>query len=132
MNTLNYQDGPHHVMVLFKQHSLKSSITSPPVHVILLMAKYFHNCQAALRGETGENKPQEKPGKGSAKRTSTKQKRPTRTQPSTVNTGSKWSVKQIVGGLLGILCLIIVCAAVVQRTTKHAGVTGHIFVTYLI
>ncbi|KAL9975428.1 hypothetical protein ACROYT_G012589 [Oculina patagonica] len=88
------------------------------------MSKYFRDAMAALKGENSDDKPDEKPGKGSTKKRSAKQKSQTKTKPSAAN-GSTWSGKQIVGGLLGILCLIIVFAAVVQwrnGTANHAGV----------
>lgn len=90
---------------------------------------FFFNFQAALKGENGDNKPEENAGKGSTKKRSAKQKSQTRTQSSAAS-GSTWSGKQIVGGVLGILCLIIVFAAVVQRrngTANHAGVNIDIF-----
>lgn len=71
--------------------------------------------------------PQEKPGKGSTKKKRTEQKSSTRSQPSTANS-SNWNVKQVVGGVVGVLCLIIVFAAVVQRksgTSNHAGMSVH-------
>ena len=69
------------------------------------------------------------PGKGDSKKKSSKQKPSKKSQPSTASAGNEWSVKQIIGGLLGVFSLIIMCAAVVQRrssTTSHTGVNGHI------
>ncbi len=94
----------------------------------LLTLVFFFNCQAALKGENGDNKPEEKPGKGSTKKRSAKQKPQTKTKPSAPDS-STWSGKQIVGGLLGIICLIIVLGAVVQRrngTANYAGVNIHL------
>ena len=68
-----------------------------------------------MHGEDDGNKPQVKRGKGSAKKWNGKQK----AQPLNRD-GSQWSTKHIVGGLLGIICFIVVCAAVVQR---RSGVT---------
>ena len=75
--------------------------------------------------------PEEKPGKGSTKKKSTEHKSSTRSQPLTTN-GSNWNVKQVVGGVVGVVCLIIVFAAVVQRksaTSNHAGKNVHLFVS---
>ena len=85
--------------------------------------------QAALQEEKSGNTPQEKQGKGSTKKKSGEQKSSTRSQPSTAN-GSNWNVKQVVGAVVGVICLIIVFAAVVQRKSsisKHAGMNVHVF-----
>lgn len=76
--------------------------------------------------------PQEKPGKGSTKKRSTEQKSSLRSQPSTANS-SNWNVKQVVGGVAGVLCLIIVIAAVVQQkrgTSNHASM-NYIFLCHV-
>ena len=88
----------------------------------------FLNVQAALQEEKSGNTPQEKPGKASTKKKTTEQKSSTRSQSSTAN-GSNWNLKQVVGGVVGVLCLIIVFAAVVQRksgTSNHASMNVHL------
>ena len=70
--------------------------------------------------------PQEKREKGSTKKKSTEQKSSIRSQPSTANS-SNWNVKQVVVGVAGVLCLIIVIAAVVQQkrgTSNHASMNN--------
>lgn len=70
--------------------------------------------------------PQEKLGKGSTKKRSTEQKSSIRSQPSIANS-SNWNVKQVVGSVAGVLCLIIVIAAVVQQkrgTSNHASMNN--------
>ena len=93
-----------------------------------MLGLIFPHCQAALKGQNGDDddddKSEEKSEKGRTKKSSAKQKSQTRTQSSAAD-GSTWSGKQIAGGLLGAFCLIIAFAAVVQRrngTSNHAGV----------
>ena len=80
-----------------------------------------------MQGEKIGDTPQENPGKSSTKKKSTEQKS-SRSQPSTAN-GSNWNVKKVVGGVVGVFCLIIAFAAVVQwksGTSSHAGVNVHL------
>ena len=91
--------------------------------------RLFCNCQASLQPENDSKDGKGIPDKGASKKKSSKQKPPKKTKPSTVSAGNEWSVKQIIGGLLGVFSLIIVCAAVVQRrssTTSHTGENGHV------
>ena len=95
-----------------------------------LFVLILFKCQAALQGEKSGNKPQEKPGQGSTKRKSAEQKSSTRSQPSSANV-SNWNVKQVVGVVVGVICLVVVFAAVVQRKSgisKYAGMNIHLFV----
>ena len=89
----------------------------------LLVLILFKFQQAALQGEKSGNTPQEKPGKGSTKKKSAEQKSSTRSQSSTAN-GSNWNVKQVVGVVVGVICLIVVFAAVVQRKSGISRHTG--------
>lgn len=89
------------------------------------MSQYFQDAMASLQPENDSKDGKGIPDKGASKKKSSKQKPPKKTKPSTVSAGNEWSVKQIIGGLLGVFSLIIVCAAVVQRrssTTSHTGV----------
>lgn len=80
--------------------------------------------QASIQGGDGGNKPQVRPGKSSAKKQSAKH------GPGRQATGSasEWSTKQIAGGVLGVLCFIVVCAAVLQR--RSSATEGIVYIIY--
>ncbi|KAM7433687.1 hypothetical protein ABFA07_016108 [Porites harrisoni] len=80
------------------------------------MEQYFHDAMASVRGEDGGNKAQDK--KAAAKKGSAKQKNQ---KASHRASAVQWSLKQLAGGVLGILGFIALCAAYIRRSGAAGG-----------